>query len=290
MRSRLNPQAVPKVTSASSVASSIAISGVPANPTQRCTAPSGRADCARAASSISSTGIRIVSSGDGQRRRARRGRRAGELLGHRARRGLDAAAGEAAEQRPGDDRDRQRDDQRVEQRAAGVGAEPLDRRERPGMRRHQSVRGRQTGDHRDARAAAAAGRSAAPCVNITGASSTRPTWKNTGSPMRKPESSSAQSSRRSPERRHQRAGHHRRAARFGEQLADHRAEADHHRDEAERVADALLERPRDVGERHPRREADDDRTGQQRDERREPHPGDEDHHAGRHQSAATVSR
>ena len=75
MRSRLNPHAAPKVTSASSVDSSIAISGVPANSSAARSPPTGSTTCASAAASISSTGIRIVSSvtaSDG----GRRGRRA----------------------------------------------------------------------------------------------------------------------------------------------------------------------------------------------------------------------
>ena len=114
-------------------------------------------------------------------------------------------------------------------------------------------------------------------VKSTGASSTRPTWKNTGSPMRKPDSSIAQSSRFSPSAADEDPRDDDRSARLGEELADDRSKAHDHRDEPERVADPLLKRARDVGERHARAEADEKRPGGQRNERGNPHPGDEEH-------------
>ena len=115
-------------------------------------------------------------------------------------------------------------------------------------------------------------------MKSTGASSTRPTWKNTGSPIRNPDSSIAQSRRRCPSAATSAARYDNRPAGLGEQLPDDGAEAYDQRHEAERVADALLEGARDVEQRHPRREPDGDRSDQQRDERRQPHDGDEEHH------------
>ena len=117
-------------------------------------------------------------------------------------------------------------------------------------------------------------------VKSTGASSTRPTWKKTGRPIRKPESSSAS---RAAARR----------ARETSALETTTAPPDSASSlpitvprpmtsatKPERVADALLEGARDVGQRHPRAEPDDHRSDQQRDERRQAQPGDEQHHEG----------
>ena len=59
-----------------------------------------------------------------------------------------------------------------------------------------------------------------------------------------------------------------------------RAEADHHRDEAKRVAHPLLERSRDLGEGHPGRNADEERADGKRNERRNPDPCDQDDDQG----------
>ena len=102
-----------------------------------------------------------------------------------------------------------------------------------------------------------------------------------------PESIIAQSSRRSPMRADQRAADTtRRAAGLGQQLADDRAQPDDHRDESQRVADAGLKRPRDVGERHARREPNRQRTGRQREKGRHPHPGDQQRRPAATPSAA----
>ena len=80
-----------------------------------------------------------------------------------------------------------------------------------------------------------------------------------------------------PERRDEHARHDDGAAGLGEQLADDRPEPHDHRDEAERVADALLKRAWNVGERHPRAQPDEERPHGERDEGGDPHPGDEQH-------------
>ena len=189
-----------------------------------------------AASSISSTGIRIVSSvtpSDGVRVRAARVR---ELIGHRSRLDVHAPADEAAEQRSRDDRDRKADDQRVEQRAAGVGAQPLDGRERAGMRRHQAVRG---GQSRDQRHAQAQQRRAG--LRVQREQHRRQQHQADLEEHRQPDDEAGEHHRpvQPPLAQRIRPGprHHDGAARLGQQLADDGAEADHHRDEPERVAD-----------------------------------------------------
>ena len=183
-----------------------------------------------------------------------------ELLRHRPVRDVHPRAGHAPDEQARDDADRQRHDERIEQRPPRIGAEPLDRRQRTRMRRDETMRRGEPGDHRDARAGSRDMPVWRMTVKSTGASSTSPTWKNTGRPIRNPDSSSARSSRRSPSARHQRPRHDHRAARFREQLADHGSQADDQRDEAQRVADALLKRARDVGQRHPGAEPDDHRS------------------------------
>ena len=95
--------------------------------------------------------------------------------------------------------------------------------------------------------------------------------------MRKPDRSIAQSRRFSPSAETSDARHHDGSAGLGEQLADDRPEPHDHRDEAERVAHALLKRARDVAERHARAEPDEERPRGERDEGGDPHPGDEQH-------------
>ena len=75
----------------------------------------------------------------------------------------------------------------------------------------------------------------------------------------------------------QRSRHDHGAARLGEQLSDHRAEADHHGDGSERVAHAGLKRARNLGQRHPRRKSDKERGHGQRKKRRNARPGNEQH-------------
>ena len=98
--------------------------------------------------------------------------------------------------------------------------------------------------------------------------------------MMKPDSISAQSSRRSPIARISARRHHGRASRFGEQLADDRAEADDHRHKPQRVADAGLKRPRDLRQRHARRQPDNQRCRRKREKRRHAEPDDEDDDEG----------
>ena len=112
-------------------------------------------------------------------------------------------------------------------------------------------------------------------VKRTGASSTRPTWKNTGSPMMNADSMQRPVETPLAQRGDERARDDDRAARFSEKLADHRAEPDDDRDEAQCVADALLERAGNVGKRHPRGEPDEHRSNQQSDEGGDLQPGDE---------------
>ena len=138
---------------------------------------------------------------DAERWHPGHGAAAGQLIRHGAGLDVHAPADEAPEQRSRDHGDGKGNDQRIEERAV------------PGpLRAARSPRAAL-----DAAAPARAPPKALPAggiprrnsgvpvcrvsVNITGASRTRPTWKNTGSPMMKPESSSAQSSRRSPSAR-----------------------------------------------------------------------------------------
>ena len=87
----------------------------------------------------------------------------------------------------------------------------------------------------------------------------------------------------------QRAGDDNGAARFGQQLADHRAETDDDGGEAQRVADPLLKRARDIGKRHACGEPDEQRAEQQADERRHLHPRDQQHDQ-RHATTITPAR
>ena len=98
--------------------------------------------------------------------------------------------------------------------------------------------------------------------------------------MMNPDSISAQSRRRSPSALRQRGRHDHGAAGLGEQLSDHSAEPNHHRDGSERVAHAGLKRARNIGERHPRRKSDEERRHGERKKRRNAHPGDEQHDKG----------
>ena len=53
---------------------------------------------------------------------------------------LHAPADVSREERSGDDRERKAEDERIEERAARIGAQPLDCGERSGMRRNETVR------------------------------------------------------------------------------------------------------------------------------------------------------
>ncbi len=85
---------------------------------------------------------------DRQGRRRRRRDFPAQLLCYRAWRDLYAAADVAAKHRARQQRHREADDQRVEQRPAGVRAKAFDRGERAGVRRHEAMRNRQPGDER----------------------------------------------------------------------------------------------------------------------------------------------
>ena len=115
-------------------------------------------------------------------------------------------------------------------------------------------------------------------VKSTGASSTSPDLEEHRQADQEPRQQQREIEPPLAEPRHERPRHDDRAARFREQLADHGAQPDDQRDETQRVADALLKGPRDVGQRHPGAEPDDDRSDEQRDERRQAQPGDEQHH------------
>ena len=72
---------------------------------------------------------------------------------------------------------------------------------------------------------------------------------------------------RPAERRNQRARDLFGAARFLQQLAEHRAQAEHDADEPERGAEAGLDRVGDFRQRHPREQSDEKRHEDQGDER-----------------------
>ena len=82
------------------------------------------------------------------RARRRGSRAAGELRGDRARFGGDPPGDEPREQRPGDHRSGEADDQRVKQGPARVGVELRHRGDRSGVRRHQPMGRRETGHER----------------------------------------------------------------------------------------------------------------------------------------------
>ena len=183
----------------------------------------------------------------GRPRRRRRGELLAEATGLRD----DEVADEPAEDRSGKNGAGDADEHRVEEHRAGVRAEPRDRGERPGMRRHQAVRHRQAGGERNR----------------------EPHQRRAGRPRegehnRREQHQADVEEHRQPddeghdhhgpgqpalaEQRDQTRRDDGRAAGFGEQLAQDRAQANHDRDETQRRADTGLERECHARRRQPR--------------------------------------
>ena len=262
---------------ASSVASSIATSGLPANAIHCRTIPSAIVDCASAASNIRRTGMRmvrrVVTSDGSPSRRAR----CGELIGNCARAVPVPAADEPADERTRHERDGQAHDERVEKCPPRVRAEPLDCRQRSRVRRHQAVRGGEAGNERDSET-----QEGQPGLPGDREEDRREQDQADLEEHRQADEESRQQKRpvepTLTERGDESSRDDDRAARFSEKLADDGAEGDDERDESERVANALLERAWNVGKRHARRDPDDGRARQQRDEGGQTQPRDEQHH------------
>ena len=86
---------------------------------------------------------------DRERGQTGRGHLPAQLVRHRPGLYIDSPADEPAKERARHQGDGKADDERIEQRAAGVGTELRDGCQRTGMRRHEAVRDRKPGDERD---------------------------------------------------------------------------------------------------------------------------------------------
>ena len=199
-----------------------------------------------------------------------------ELVGNRSRLDVHAPADIARINRSRDDRERETKDQRIEQRAARIGAQPLDGREWSGMRRHEAVRDRESRHERQGEPQERRARLA-----LCGEQHRCEQHESHLEKDRQADDESRQHQRPVETPLAEDAGQRGRddhgAARLGEQLSDHRAEANHHRHRSERVSDAGLERPRNIAQRHAGRQSDEERRHRQREKRRDAHPGDEQH-------------
>ena len=144
------------------------------------------------------------------------------------------------------------------------------------MRRNEAVRGRESGHQRQAEPQQRRARLA-----LCGEQDRRQQHESYLEEDRQADDESGQHHRPVETPLAERAGQRFRddhgAARLGEQLSEHRAEADHHRDRSEGVPDPGLERPRNLEQRHAGRQPDEDPRHRQREKRRDAHPGDEQH-------------
>ena len=191
-------------------------------------------------------------------------------------RGRDSPANQPPERRTHQQRRRQADCERPRDRPAHVGVEPFDRCERPGVRRHERVRGRQAGHQRQPqqqqRKLLTAGQREhdrreqheADAEEDRQAHDERDECQDPGHMPR-------------AEQPDQPFGHDLRTTGLRQHLADDGSKPDDDRDEPQRVADALLEGAYDGAERHARRGAHEERDEGQSNEGVEPRPRDEQH-------------
>jgi hypothetical protein len=216
---------------------------------------------------------------DRQRRRWRRGRAAGELRGDGAGLGRHTPDDEPREQRPGDHRSWEADNQRIQQGASRIGLQLGNRGHRARVGWHQAVGGREAGHERQPEPQQGNARLLHDREQH-GGEQHQADLKEHRQPDHETRQHHCPVQPTLAQRTNQRGRDHCRPAGFGQQLADDRSQSDHHRHESQRVADAGLKTSRDVGERHAGGETDGERTGGQCEKSRQSDHSDQDDHQG----------